>query len=115
MTLAKGEGQESLGGEKVKCKGLTCTILPRDFGCTSLPACMVSSPGAEKRVMLMYAMACASERRIPKGRFPTRPRFFPGVRMKAVFLCALEGGGWGGCHGNIAWNTHLPNIQPQRT
>lgn len=32
----------------------------------------------------MHAMACASERRIPKGRFPTRPRFF-------------LGGGVGGC------------------
>lgn len=63
----------------------------------------------------MHAKACDSERRIPKGRFPTRPRFFLGVGVKAVSLCALEGGGWGGCHGNIAWNTHLPNIQPQRT
>ena len=76
----------------------------------------MAEPSAEKRVMLMHAMACASERRIPKGRFPTRPRFFlGGGAVQAVSLCALEGGGWGGCHGNIAWNTHLPNIQPQRT
>lgn len=42
MALAIGEGQESLGGgERVKYKGLTGTTLPRDSGCTNLPACMV--------------------------------------------------------------------------
>lgn len=39
----------------------------------------MAEPSAEKRVMLIHTMACASERRIPKGRFPTRPRFFLGV------------------------------------
>lgn len=52
-----------------------------------------SAPSAKKRVMLMHAMACASERRIPKGRFPARPRFFLEVGVKSVSLCALGGDG----------------------
>lgn len=54
-------------------------------------------------------------KRVPQGRFPTRPRFFLGAGVRAVSLCALESGGWGGYHGNVAGNTHLPNIQPQKT
>lgn len=77
------------------------------------PPCLRGPLMAE--ASLRAGLGSCIRKRIPQGRFPTRPRFFLGVGVRAVSLCALGSGGWGGYHGNMAWNTHLPNIQPQRT
>lgn len=72
-----------------------------------LPLSEPSASSAEKRVTLMHAMACASERRILKGRFPARPRFFLGVGVKAASLCTL------GVGGRLPWQHIIEHPPPQ--
>lgn len=66
-----------------------------------------SASSAEKRVTLMHAMACTSERRILRGRFPARPRFFLGVGVKTVSLCTL------GVGGRLSWQHSMEHPPPQ--
>lgn len=108
MASAVGDGQESSRAERVKYKGL---LLPR----TTFPEPLVRQPpclcgsSAEKRLMLMHAKACDSERRIPKGRFPTRPRFFLGVGGESCLSLCF--GRWG--LGWLPWQHSMEHPPPQ--
>lgn len=77
MALATGEGQESLGREGVKYKGWVLylhNLAQTLHAPASMPVWLTDARpkvlGAKTRVMVMHGMACASERRVPKGRFP---------------------------------------------